>query len=45
MRYYARMRKGSRYIYANCHTYELLQVWIRDNEKLGYELIGKIERG
>lgn len=43
-RYYAEMKKGSKKIYGECCILELLQQWIADNEKIGYKLIGEIER-
>lgn len=44
MRYYAQMIKGGRIIYGECCTLALLQQWIKDNEKLGFRIVGKIER-
>lgn len=42
-RYYAVMKKGSKEIYGECFTLQLLKQWISDNEKIGFKLKGKIE--
>lgn len=38
-RYYAKMKKGNKVIYAECCTKDLLQEWIAENQKLGFKLI------
>lgn len=43
-RYYAEMKKGSKKIYGECYTLALLKQWIADNEKIGFKLVGEIER-
>ena len=43
-RYYAEMKKGSKKIYGECYTLSLLKQWIADNEKIGFKLVGEIER-
>ena len=43
-RYRARMTNRKKHIFAECYTLALLQQWIIDNEKLGFKLIGKIQK-
>ncbi len=44
MRYRARMTNRKKHIFAECCTLALLRQWISDNEKLGFKLIGKIQK-
>ena len=43
-KWYAEMKKGKKIIYGNCYELSLLKQWISDNEKIGFKLIGEIER-
>ena len=43
-RFYAEMKKGKKKIYGECCTLSLLKQWIEDNEKIGFKLVGEIER-
>ena len=43
-RWYAEMKKGNKKIYGESCTLSLLKQWIADNEKLGFKLVGEIER-
>lgn len=42
MRYYAEMKKGGKKIYGECCSMALMKQWIKDNEALGFKLIGGI---
>ncbi|MBQ7326395.1 MAG: hypothetical protein IJW93_02835 [Clostridia bacterium] len=44
MRFYTKMKKGKKTIYGECCELSLLKQWIKDNEAIGFILVGKIER-